>query len=84
MSNSIIGSFFLALIIVYIGYVFLPSDDYKRIQHACAPVNMFGKTVQSGQRTASGKNEASSETWFQRAEHTCQLFVYDRFYAEHD
>jgi hypothetical protein len=83
MKSSILGSFFLALFIIYIGYVFLPSDDYIRIKHACSPVNMFGQTVQSGQRTVGGQEPVSSLTWFQKAEHTCQLFVYDRFYAKH-
>jgi len=82
MKSSFFGTLFAALFVGYLVYVFLPSSDYKRIQHACAPINMFGKTVKSGEVTLSESGEAQTVSWFQKAEHNCQLFVYHRFYAE--
>lgn len=81
--KSFVGLFFLGLLAFYGLYIIVPTDNYVRIQHACSPINILGKPVQSGQRLTDDKGEASSISFFQKAEHKCQLYVYDLFYAEH-
>lgn len=80
--KSIFGSIVFFLFVAYIGYIFYPSDDYARIQHACAPVNILGTPIQSGERLASD-SKVQTPGLFQKAERTCQLWVFDMFYAEH-
>lgn len=80
--KSIFGSILFFFFVAYIAYIFYPSDDYQRIQHACSPVNILGTPIQSGERLAKdGKTQSLG--FFQKAEHTCQLWVFDMFYAEH-
>lgn len=81
--KSIAGSIIFFLFVAYIGYIFFPSDDYTRIKHACAPVNMLGTPIQSGERLAKDSGESQTMGFFQKAEHTCQLWVFDMFYTEH-
>lgn len=75
---------FFLLCMLWLGSIFVTSNDQMRIERTCAPVSWVGKLTASVMSLASPDLETATHKSFKSATDSCQYVVYRQFYSEED
>lgn len=75
---------FFLLCLLWLGSIFVTSNDQLRMERTCAPVGWIGKLSASVMSLASPDLETATHKTFKKGTDSCQYVVYRQFYSDED
>lgn len=78
------ATFFFILFAVWLGSIFVTSDNSKRLDRSCYPVQAVGKLSASVMSLFGTELESETKKGFEKLDKSCQYIVWRQFYADED
>ena len=82
MSTSIWTHITTALVVAFLGYIFIADSPQERLDHACKPVEWVGNMTVSLSALTTPGWQTRVKRWIANTDYACEYVLWRQFYED--